>query len=348
VFQLSAAPNFLKKQQLGKMGLGMVFCVIGQVVLPQLSFAQSAPQAFPIKPVKIVVPFPAGGGGDNLARLMLAKLSNELGQPIVFENIPGAGGNIGAAAVARSNPDGYTLLYGTNGTQAINQTLYSKPGFNSQKGFEAIARLSSIALLMVVRPNLQVASMTELLQTVRAQPGKFTYGSAGNGTTSHLAMEILKSQANLFVVHVPYRGGAAAITDLIGGQIDMMIEIGANSGPQVKANRIKALATSTATRAPGFESLPTMAQSSSPGIDLRGFDVGAWDGLFAPVGTPKAVIDRINAALQKILNDPELRNQLAARGATPVLSSPQETTVFVGQEIDRWGSAVKRSGAKVD
>jgi tripartite-type tricarboxylate transporter receptor subunit TctC len=326
--------------------LGLSAAVLG--FIPNLSSAQSAAQTFPVKPVKVVVPFPAGGGGDNLARLVLTKLSAELGQPIVFENVPGAGGNIGAAAVARANPDGYTLLYGTNGTQAINQALYSKPGFNAQKDFEPIARLSSIALLVVVRPNWQVSSITELLQILRAQPGKFTYGSAGNGTTSHLAMEILKSQANLFVVHVPYRGGAAAITDLIGGQIDMMIEIGASSGPQVKASRIKALAVSTAARAPGFESLPTIAQTSMPGMDLRSFDVGAWDGLFAPAGTPKAVIDRINLALQKILADSELRNQLAARGATPVLSSPQSTTAFLLQEIERWGAAVSRSGAKVD
>ena len=318
-----------------------------RLVLTALAASAASPlanaQAYPSKPIKVIVPFPAGGGGDNLARLMMTRVATELGQPIMFENLAGAGGNIGSAAAARAPADGYTLLYATNGTHGINQTLYKRPGFDALKDFEPVSRLSSIAAMVVIRPGLPVANMAELLQLLKSNPGKYTFASAGNGTTSHLSGEILKAQAGLAVVHIPYRGGAAAIADVIGGQIDFMIDVMPNTAPQVRGGRLKGLAVSTAKRVTGFADMPTIAESGLPG-----FNVGAWDAIFAPAGTPKAIVDQVNAAIQKALADPELRNQLASRGADVVGGTPQELKTFVAQEIERWGAAVKRSGASID
>jgi tripartite-type tricarboxylate transporter receptor subunit TctC len=307
----------------------------------QMLYAQNTP-------VKVIIPFPSGGGGDTLARLMLSPaVANYSGQPnVVFENIGGAGGNLGAIAALKADRASETFFYGTNGTHAINQTLYSKPGFNAINDFEPVSRLSSIALMVVVRPTLNVNSLTDLLKLLKSSPGKFTYGSAGNGTSSHLAMEALKAQAGLHVVHVPYRGGAQAITDLIGGQVDMMIEISANAAPQVKAGRIRALGVSTLTRLPGFDELPTIAESGVPG-----FDVSAWDALFIPKlqgPTNQASIEKMNRSIRSALNDAKLKEQLVARGAVPTPSSPDELRKFVAAEIERWAVAIRRSGAKID
>ncbi|HRA63536.1 MAG TPA: tripartite tricarboxylate transporter substrate-binding protein, partial [Burkholderiaceae bacterium] len=218
-----------------------------------------------------------------------------------------------------------------------------RPGFDALKDFEPVSRLSSIAAMVVIRPGLPVANMAELLQLLKSNPGKYTFASAGNGTTSHLSGEILQAQAGLAVVHIPYRGGAAAITDVIGGQVDFMIDVMPNTAPQVRGGRLKGLAVSTAKRVTGFADMPTIAESGLPG-----FNVGAWDAIFAPAGTPKAIVDQVNAAIQKALADPELRNQLASRGADVVGGTPQELKTFVAQEIERWGAAVKRSGASID
>jgi tripartite-type tricarboxylate transporter receptor subunit TctC len=307
----------------------------------QILYAQNTP-------VKVIVPFPAGGGGDTLARLMLSPaIANYSGVPnVVFENIGGAGGNLGAIAALKADRASETFFYGTNGTHAINQTLYSKPGFNAINDFEPVSRLSSIALMVVIRPTLNVNSLTDFLKLLKSSPGKFTYGSAGNGTSSHLAMEALKAQAGLHVVHVPYRGGAQAITDLIGGQFDMMIEISANAAPQVKAGRIRALGVSTLTRLPGFDELPTIAESGVPG-----FDVSAWDALFMPKlqgPANQASVEKMNRSIRAALSDSKLREQLVARGAVPTPSSPDELKRFVTTEIERWAIAIKRSGAKID
>lgn len=317
-----------------------------RLVLASLAGSAISPmawaQAFPSKPIKVVVPFPAGGGGDILARLVMTRVGAELGQPIVFENLAGAGGNVGSVAVTRAAADGYTLLYGTNGTHGINQTLYTNPGFDALKDFEPVGRLTSIAALVVIRPGLPVNSMAELIQLLKKAPGKYTFASAGNGTTSHLSGEILKAQAGLAVVHIPYRGGAAAITDVIGGQVDFMIDVMPNTAPQVRGGKLKGLAVSTASRVASFPDIPTIAESGLPG-----FNVSAWDAIFAPAGTPKPVVDQINAAIQKALADPDLRSQLAARGADVVGGSPQDLKDHVAREIERWGAAVKRSGATV-
>jgi tripartite-type tricarboxylate transporter receptor subunit TctC len=299
--------------------------------------------AYPNKTIKLIVPFPAGGGGDTLARLVMLRAAKELGQPIVVENIGGAGGNVGSAVAAKAPADGYTLLYGTNGTLAINHTIYKAPGFSPTKDFDPVTQLTSIAAMVVVRPGLPVNSMAELTRLLKANPGKYTFGSAGNGTTSHLAGEIYKSSAGLAVVHIPYRGGAQAMTDLVGGQVDMMIEVMPSAAPQARAGRIKPLAVSTAKRAPGWPDVQTMAESG-----LKGFDVSAWDAVMVPAGTPRPMIDKLNAAIRAALTDPELRAQLAARGTEVAPSSPEELSQHITSNLKLWGDAVKRSGASVD
>ena len=305
--------------------------------------ATPARAQYPDEPVKVIVPFPPGGGGDVLARLVLVRVGKELGQPMVFENLSGAGGNVGSQAAVKAPADGYTILYGTNGTFGINHTLYKKPGFDPLKDFEPVSQLTRIAAMVVVRPGLPVNNMQELLKLIKASPGKYTFASAGNGTTSHLAGEILKSRTGLYITHIPYRGGGPAMTDLIGGQVDMMIEVMPSTAPQVRGGRIKGLAVSTATRVASFPDLPTIAESG-----VAGFDVSAWDAIVVPAGTPQAVIARLNDAVQKALADPELKKQLADRGSEVAPSTPAALAKHIQAEIPRWGEAVKRSGASVD
>ena len=320
----------------------LLACAAGLVLMAPVAHAQPA-AAYPNKPVKLIVPFPAGGGGDTLARLVMLRAAKELGQPIVVENLGGAGGNVGSAAAAKSPADGYTVLYGTNGTHAINHAIYKSPGFNAVRDFEPVTQLTRIAAMVVVRPTLQVNSMAELTKLLKANPGRYTFGSAGNGTTSHWAGEIYKSRAGLAVVHIPYRGGAQAMTDLMGGQIDMMIEVMPNAAPQAKGGRVKPLAVTTATRVAGWPDLPTIAESG-----LAGFDVSAWDAIFVPAGTPRPIVNRLNEAIHKALADPELRAQLQSRGAEAAPGTPEELAKHIASNITLWGDAVKRSGAAVD
>jgi tripartite-type tricarboxylate transporter receptor subunit TctC len=312
-------------------------------VLASASWPTYAQSDYPVKPIKLIVPFPAGGGGDTLARTVVARLNKELPQPIVVENIPGAGGNIGSVSALKSPADGYTLLYGTNGTLCANHVLYRRAGFDPLKDLVHISRLSRLGLVAVVRQGLEVNSMADLVKLLRSKPGKFNYASAGNGTTSHLAMELLKTQAKLAVVHIPYSGGAGAMAALIAGQIDLMIEVQPNALPHINSGRIKALAVSTLTRSPALPNVPTMAQSG-----LADFEVTAWDGIVAPTGTPPAIITKLNGVIQKALADPEIVKTLESRGAIASPTSPEDFKRFMYFEVSRWAGAVIRSGARVD
>lgn len=338
-FQL--LPQRLRFPLLGRLALA---CAAALCLAAPAAYSQgSQGAAYPNKPVKLIVPFTAGGGGDTLARLVMLRAARELGQPIVIENLAGAGGNVGSATAARAPADGYTLLYGTNGTLAINQTIYKSPGFNPLKDFEPVSQLTQLAAMVVVRPTLPANSMAELTRLLKANPGKYTFGSAGNGTTSHLAGEIYKSRAGVSAVHIPYRGGAQAMTDLIGGQVDFMIEVMPNAAPQAKSGRIKALAVTTAKRVASWPDLPTIAESGLPG-----FDLSAWDAIMVPAGTPRPIVDKLNAAIHKALADPELRSQLQQRGADVAPSTPEELAKYIAGNITLWGDAIKRSGAAVD
>lgn len=305
--------------------------------------ALRAEAAYPSRPVHLVVPFPAGGGADNLARLIMPHVARHLGQPLVIENKAGAGGNIGAEGVTRAAPDGYTLLYGTNGTHAINPSLYAHMRFDPTRDLVPVSRMTEIAALLVVNPRLPVQTLTELIAHAKAHPGRLNFASAGNGTTSHLAGEMFKASAGVDIVHIPYRGGAAAMTDLIGGQVQMMIDVMPNALPQARDGRVRAIAVSTAQRFPGAMDIPTIAESGLPG-----FEASAWDGIFVPAGTPASIVTRLNAAIVQALDDPELATQLRARGARPVAGSSEAFTQFIADSAQRWARAVRASGAKID
>jgi tripartite-type tricarboxylate transporter receptor subunit TctC len=248
---------------------------------------------------------------------------------------------LGPNELLRAQPDGYTLSQITIGVARLPHM--QKMQFDPLKDFEPVSQLTRLAAMVVVRPDLPVSSMAELTKLLKANPGKYTFGSAGNGTTSHLAGEIYKSRAGLAVVHIPYRGGAQAMTDLIGGQIDMMIEVMPNAAPQARGGRVKPLAVTTATRVGGWPDLPTIAESG-----LSGFDVSAWDAIFVPAGTPKPIVAQLNEAIRKALADPELRSQLQARGAEAAPGTPEALAKHIAGNLTLWGDAVKRSGASVD
>ena len=249
-------------------------------VAATLTFAQS----YPDKPIKLVVPFPPGGGADNLARSVMPRVGEILGQTIVIENRPGAGGNVGAEAVARAPADGYTLLYGTNGTHGINHALYAKTGFDPIRDFATVSRMSYIPAMLVVIPSLPATSLKELLAYLKANPDKVSFASAGNGTTSHMAGEMFKRMAGVDIQHIPYKGGGPAIAGLLGGEVQLMIDLTANLSAQVKAGKFKAIAVTSASRVPSFPELPTMEEAG-----LAGFEITASDGIYAPAGTPRAI-----------------------------------------------------------
>jgi len=321
-----------------------MLCVL-PLALAALALPAPPTQAgeYPEKPVRLIVPFPPGGGADNLARLIMPRVAKALGQNIVIENKPGAGGNVGAEYVARAAPDGYTLLYGTNGTHAINASLYRELRFDPVKDFVPVSRMTEIAAMLIVNPQLPVQSVAELIQYAKSHPNKLNFASAGNGTTSHLAGEMFKRAAGIDIVHIPYRGGALAVTDLIGGQVQMMIDVMPNAYPLAKDGRVRGIAVSTATRFPGAPEYPTIAESGLPG-----FEASAWDGVFAPAGTPAPIIARLNGAIYQALTDPELVAALRARGAFSAPTTPEEFARHIAASADKWGRVVRASGARID
>lgn len=305
--------------------------------------AVQAQGTYPDKPIKLIVPFPPGGGADNLARTVIPRASQLIGQPIVIENKPGAGGNVGAELVAHAAPDGYTLLHGTNGTHGINHALYDHVGFDPIKDFAPISRFTTIPAILVVYPGLPVNSVNELLAYLRANPGKVSFASSGNGTTSHMAGELFKSMTGVDIVHVPYRGGGPALTALISGEAQMDIDLMANLYPNVEGGKLRGLAVSTLQRVPTHTGIPTIDESGVPG-----YEIAATDGIYAPAGTPRPIIDRLNAAIRGALEDPTVRDRLAARGAVPSPSTPEELARHIAAELPKWAALVKQSGAKVD
>jgi len=315
----------------------------GGALIAAPAMAAGEDKAWPAKPLLLVVPFPAGGGADNLARLVMPRVSRILGQNIVIENRAGAGGNVGAEYVAHAAPDGYTLLYGTNGTHSINASLYRSLRFDPQRDFAPISRMTEIATMLIVNPQFPATSTAELIRYAKANPGKINFASAGNDTTSHLAGEMFRTQANIDIVHVPYRGGALAMTDLIAGHVQMMIEVMPNAWPQARDGRVRGLAVGSASRFPGAPAIPTIDESGLPG-----FEASAWDGLFAPAGTPAPIIARLNAAVRQTLDDGEVAAALFLRGARPVPGTPESFAQFIATSSERWGVAVRASGAKID
>ena len=317
---------------------------LGAALLAQVVPLGSADaQEYPDKPIRLIVPFPPGGGADILARTVSPRLAQALGKPIVIENKPGAGGNVGAEYVARAAPDGYTLLYGTNGTHGINASLYRNLRFDPAKDFIPVSRMTTIAAMLIVNNQFPPTTVDELIRYAKANPGKVNFASAGNGTTSHLAGELFKTMAGIDIVHVPYRGGALAVTDLIGGQVQMMIDVMPNALPLARDGRARGIAVSTATRYPGAPEYPTIAESGLPG-----FEASAWDGIFVPAGTPAPIIARLNAAVRETVEDPQVAEALRARGAQPMPNSPEAFARYIAESSEKWARAVRASGAKID
>ena len=313
------------------------------VAVAALSGTVAFAQSYPDKAVKLVVPFPPGGGADNLARSVMPRVGEILGQSIVIENRPGAGGNVGSEAVARATPDGYTLLYGTNGTHGINQALYAKTGFDPVKDFAPVSRMSYIPAMLVVIPAVPANNLKDLLAYLKTNPNKVSFASAGNGTTSHMAGEMFKRMAGVDIQHIPYKGGGPAITGLLGGEVQMMIDLTANLSAQVKAGKLKAIAVTSTSRVPTFPDLPTMEEAG-----LTGFEITASDGIYAPAGTPRSVIDKLNAAMKQALSEPAVVERLNARGAVAIYSTPEAQLAHITRELPIWARLVKDSGAKVD
>ena len=297
---------------------------------------------WPDKPLKLVVPYPAGGNADNTARLLATQLGQRLGQQVVVDNRPGGSGTIGAAAVAKAPADGYTLLLDATAF-TVNPSLFSKLPFDAAKDFAPISLVLQVPLLMVVPANSPFQSVADLVKAAKARPGHLTYASAGNGGAQHLAGELFKQGQKVAITHIPYRGGAPALTDLIGGQVDVMFSATTASGPFVKSGKLRPLAISSPRRVEGWESVPTVAESGVPG-----FQVSEWNGLFAPAGTPRPVLERLEAETRAIVTSPEMKKRFAELGVQGVGSSAQEFSSFLKAETTKWAEVIRTSGIRMD
>jgi len=307
-----------------------------------LPVAAQAP-AFPSKPVKILIGFPAGGPLDSHARLLADKLGALLGQPVIIDYKAGAGGTVGAEFVARSEPDGHTLLMANTGTMVINPAIYSKLSYSTLKDFAPVARTAQQPLALVVNPNVPVKTVGELVALAKAGPGKLNYGSAGNGGISHLVPEMFKQATGTFIVHIPYKGSAPAFTDLMAGQVQLMAESVPQAASYVKAGKLRALAVTSAQRNPALPDTPTMIEAG-----IKGFDVVGFYGVLAPAGTPKPVLDKLSATFKAVLDNPEVRSRMVQQGADPAFLGHEDFGRFLAAELPRWAKAVKDSGAKLD
>ena len=303
----------------------------------------AAAQAFPTKPIKFVVPFSPGGAADVLARGGGQQVSETLGQPVVVENRTGAGGGIGAEIVARSPADGYTLFVGSTGPLAINKSLYSKLNYDPAKDFAPVSLAVLVQNVLVVSPKVTEKSVQEIIDRARAKPGGMTYASSGNGTSLHLAGELSKTMAKVDIVHVPYKGGAPAITDLMAGQVEMMFAVLPDAMPHIKAGKIRAIAVAGSQRSKSLPDVPTVAESGVPG-----FEASAWYGFVAPAKTPPEIVQKLNAAINAALAKPEVQERLAPLGFDVVASTPQQFAAKIESEIAKWGAVVQASGARVD
>ena len=302
------------------------------------SLAQAADgQAYPTRTVTVIVPFPPGGGTDIGARLVAQKLSLKWGQSVVVENRGGAAGLLGADAVAKAKPDGYTLLVGNVGTQSVNPALYAKMPYNPDTAFEPITMIAELPLVLLVTPSLPYQTVQELVAAAKAEPGKISYASSGAGGAPHLAAEILKSSAGIDLLHVPYKGGGPAVSDLMAGHVNL------EGSGAVRSGKLRGLAVSSATRSLALPDLPTVAESGVPG-----FDTGSWIGMLAPAGTAQTIIQKIAADIRTVLSQDDTRETLIKQGATPLIMTTEQFTARINLDRKRYGEVIKASGIKVD
>ena len=319
----------------------MTFKSITCAALLTLTAAISYAQTFPVKPVRIVVPQTPGGASDALARIVGQKLSEKWGQPVVIENRAGAGGNIGMDVVAKAPGDGYTLLMSYVGSHAINVSIYKKLPFDPEADFVAVATLANVPFVAAVNAAVPVGNMKELAAYAAKNPVSF--GSAGNGSVNHLLGEMFNANSNIKMLHVPYKGAAPALSDLIGGQIQLVYTSLPSIAQHIRAGTVKGLAVTGSKRAQAFKDIPTIAESGYPG-----FVINPWFGLFAPKGTPPAVVQQINADIKKILADKDVMEKFAVLGAEPYDTTPQEFTAILHSDIKKWAVVVKSSGASAE
>ena len=300
-------------------------------------------QSFPARPIRLVVPFPPGGPLDLAGRAIAQRLQEALGQPVVVENKPGAGGNIGADTVAKAAPDGYTLVMGALSTHAVNPHLFAKMPYDALKDFAPVTLVAVTPNVLVVNSGVPANTVGELAALARANPGKLSFASGSNGSAGHLAGELFKTLSGIDIVHVPYKGGAPAMQDLLGGQVQFMFDNLANSMAQIKAGKLKAIAITTAKRSAFAPELPTMAEAG-----VTGFDISTWYGILAPANTPPDVVKRLNTEIVKILGSEDMREKLKAQGAEPAPTSPEQFAAFIRAEWSKYAKIVKDSGARVD
>jgi tripartite-type tricarboxylate transporter receptor subunit TctC len=318
-------------------GLCIALCAV--LAAAPAAFAQ---QNYPQKPIRYIVPFPAGGIADVFARIIGGRIAESWGQPVVVENRAGAGGNIGADFVAKAPPDGYTILMGSIGTQAVNASLYRNMPYDSAKDFTAIALVIEAESLLALHPSVGANTSAELIALARARPGKLTCASAGVGTTSHLACELFKSMAKVDVVHVPYKGNVPAITDLLGGQTSMLFATMPTVLPHVKAGKLKGVAVLGAGRSPAAPEFPALAET------LTGFEVNNWVGTFGPAGLPSAIAAKLNSEILTVMRTPEVQQRLLAEGARFTPMTLAQFADFVAAETAKWGKLIREVGIRAD
>jgi tripartite-type tricarboxylate transporter receptor subunit TctC len=313
------------------------------IAIAALAAPAAFAQGYPAKPIHLIVPFPPGGPTDIVGRLVGHKLSEGLGQPVVVENRAGAGGTVGSTAAAKAPPDGYTLLYGSTSTLAIAPSLYRDLAYDPRSAFAPISLVSRGAIIAAVNAQVPARTLQEFIALAKRSAGKLSYASAGSGTPPHLAAELFKSVAGVDLLHVPYKGGAPAINDLVGGQVQAIFEGEVVLLPHIKSGRVRALAITGTKRTPELPDVPTFAQAGLPK-----YDVYFWSGLVAPAGTPPPVISRLNSVLVRALNAPDASEALKRQGLEPAATTPQQFAEFIAGEVDRWGQVVQASGAKLD
>jgi tripartite-type tricarboxylate transporter receptor subunit TctC len=303
----------------------------------------AAAQNFPTKPIKLICPFPPAGAVDIASRAIANELTKTIGQTVTVENRPGAGGNLGAEAAARSAPDGYTLFMSTSGIQAINPALYSKMTFDPNKELAPVAPLVSLNNVLVLHPSVKANSVKEVIAMAKAQPGKIPYASSGNGTSIHMSGAMFTQFTGIDLIHIPYKGSGPAVTDLLAGQVSMMFDNIPSSLPHIKSGKLRALATTGAKRDPALPDLPTIAEAGVPG-----YESGVWFGIMVPAGTPKDIIVRLNAETVKGAKSPDFVKRMTDLGYNIIPGTPEQMAEMIKVEITRWTPIVKASGAKVD
>ena len=315
----------------------MVLLAAGLLAAPLAATAQ----AFPSRAVRLVIPYAPGGAAGTLGRILGDKMAASMGQPVVVDHRPGGGTIIGNDFVAKSAPDGYTLVMGTVTSHAMVTALNTRVPYDPEKDFAPISLIASLPFVLVAHPSVPVKSVRELVAMAKTRPGHFTFGSAGNATSNHLAGELFKARAGISMVHIPYRGSAPALADLLGGQISLMFDLTATALPQIATGRVRALAVTSPKRSPMAPDLPTMAEAGVPGVE-----VVSWFGILAPAGTPPPIVNYLNAEIVKAMQSPEVRAAMTGLGAEAITNTPQEFAGYITSERAKWAEVVRRAGIK--